>query len=192
MTSSIAVAFDPDGSGFIQYPNGTVMLSYNSSSGEGVTYSPEGNIWRKWDDSGKRGVPPLPADSPVDVKLDQFLGIRLAPRGDSGHPLLTVYFSCEGIHHCAVHGANPPEHVWPLSSTEPIEDSSEDCTATKQSPDPEFLRELGGIASRGAIKVHKHDPRPVEERLMDVATITSTMHELDTKLTDWLHSLKPQ
>ena len=108
---------------------------------------------------------------------------------------LSIYFSCEGVRHCAMHGANPPQHVWPdegcsmqLEGDPAVHDTP---VAEHPAPPPSFVRDLGVVSSRGAIKVHVDDPRPVNERLLEVASVTSAMDELDTKLTDWLHRLKP-
>eukprot|EP00873_Tetraselmis_striata_P038592 jgi/Tetstr1/458856/TSEL_004365.t1 len=111
VTGKLAAAFQPDGSGFVQFPHGGLFLMYNVDSGEGTVYDKRGDVMRKWSDRGAEGFDPLSAAQPVEEQLDEFLGVRVAPGdGPAGddRPQVTMYFSCEGVKHTIVHGPNAP------------------------------------------------------------------------------------
>ena len=180
VSGALAAAFDPDGSGFVQYPDGRMMLMYRSD-GEGTVYAPDGNVTRQWHDSGRGGLQPLAAGDPVQAQLDQFLGVRLAPGGDGpageGKPQLEVFFACEGVKQRVVHGSNPTRKSWGADG----------------GPQPPFLDSLG----RGPQRRNKKEPppprdtRPVDARMEDVTGVATAMNDLGKELSSWLTSLKP-
>jgi len=179
VSGKLAAAFQPDGSGFVQFPHGGLFLMYNVDSGEGTVYDKRGDVMRKWSDRGAEGFDPLSAAQPVEEQLDEFLGVRVAPGdGPAGDdkPQVTMYFACEGVRHTIVHGPNAPAAVW---------------AASAGGADPAFLARLGGTTKRAAAPKVATDHRPVEERMEEVTSIASTMNDLDSALTSWLSRLKP-
>ena len=179
VSGALAAAFDPDGSGFVQYPDGRMMLMYRAD-GEGTVYAPDGTITRQWHDSGRGGLEPLAAGGPVQAQLDQFLGVRLASGGDGpageGKPQLEVFFACEGVKQRVVHGRNPTRKSWGADG----------------GPQPPFLDSLGrGPQRRKKEPPPPRDTRPVDARMEDVTGVANAMNDLGKELSSWLTGLKP-
>ncbi|KAG2484683.1 hypothetical protein HYH03_016512 [Edaphochlamys debaryana] len=123
----VAVSWEEAG-GFVQYPNGGLMLLYNKTTGAGSCYSPAGEITRRWRDPGaapspKSAIqlppglaaatsspaePPPPPPPTIDMQLDPHFGVRFF----SSTGALHMYISCEGLRHRLRCGRNHPHDVW--------------------------------------------------------------------------------
>ncbi|QDZ25776.1 hypothetical protein HOP50_19g83180 [Chloropicon primus] len=102
-TRVTAVSFDMHGNGFVNWPNGQALLSYNAEKDHGVQYDHKGKIIKSWSVKDSKTI----ADS-VEVVLDQNLAFRhRMPEG-----VAECYFACNTVRHKFIRGYNPPKRTW--------------------------------------------------------------------------------
>lgn len=55
------------------------MACADFASGDGTLYTSDGRVEEQWNDYSARGMSPLTLMHPIELQLDQYLGVHIAP-----------------------------------------------------------------------------------------------------------------